>query len=214
MNFDKEFDASGLSCPLPIVKTKKALADIYRKAAMPYLEQQAAVRESGGEAQTKRVQDSAMWLAQNLDTVMQWLKRIAEVGLAVLIYRLIPALIAPVVVWLLAQGRMPTFARIPGGNLLAIGLMGLLLLTAAVGVYGVILLLTRSTEARRLEAAFSAYFEARGRFRLDPEGRSAGHTHWLDGDQAPATGEWQLAQVLIDAAGQLMDEDELVLGAG
>ena len=25
MNFDKEFDASGLACPLPIVKTKKAL---------------------------------------------------------------------------------------------------------------------------------------------------------------------------------------------
>jgi len=25
MKFDKEFDASGLSCPLPIVKTKKAL---------------------------------------------------------------------------------------------------------------------------------------------------------------------------------------------
>ena len=28
MNFDKEFDASGLSCPLPIVKTKKALSDM------------------------------------------------------------------------------------------------------------------------------------------------------------------------------------------
>ena len=28
MNFDKEFDASGLSCPLPIVKTKQALADM------------------------------------------------------------------------------------------------------------------------------------------------------------------------------------------
>jgi tRNA 2-thiouridine synthesizing protein A len=28
MNFDKEFDASGLSCPLPIVKTKKSLADM------------------------------------------------------------------------------------------------------------------------------------------------------------------------------------------
>ena len=28
MNFDKEFDASGLSCPLPIVKTKKALNDM------------------------------------------------------------------------------------------------------------------------------------------------------------------------------------------
>jgi tRNA 2-thiouridine synthesizing protein A len=26
MNYDKEFDASGLACPLPIVKTKKSLA--------------------------------------------------------------------------------------------------------------------------------------------------------------------------------------------
>ena len=28
MSFDKELDASGLSCPLPIVKTKKALNDL------------------------------------------------------------------------------------------------------------------------------------------------------------------------------------------
>ncbi len=28
MNFDKELNARGLSCPLPIVKTKKALADL------------------------------------------------------------------------------------------------------------------------------------------------------------------------------------------
>jgi tRNA 2-thiouridine synthesizing protein A len=28
MQHDKEFDASGLSCPLPIVKTKKALSDM------------------------------------------------------------------------------------------------------------------------------------------------------------------------------------------
>ena len=26
MEFDKEYDASGLACPMPIVKTKKALA--------------------------------------------------------------------------------------------------------------------------------------------------------------------------------------------
>ena len=42
---------------------------------------------------TKKLAEALTWLAQNLDTVMQWLKRIAEVGLAVLIYRLIPALI-------------------------------------------------------------------------------------------------------------------------
>ena len=28
MEFSKEFDASGMSCPLPIVKTKKALSDL------------------------------------------------------------------------------------------------------------------------------------------------------------------------------------------
>ena len=28
MQFDKEYDASGLACPLPIVKTKKALSDM------------------------------------------------------------------------------------------------------------------------------------------------------------------------------------------
>ena len=42
---------------------------------------------------TKKLAEALTLLAANLDTVMQWLKRIAEVGLAVLIYRLIPALI-------------------------------------------------------------------------------------------------------------------------
>jgi tRNA 2-thiouridine synthesizing protein A len=28
MSFDKELDASGLACPLPIIKTKKALNDL------------------------------------------------------------------------------------------------------------------------------------------------------------------------------------------
>lgn len=28
MNFDKELDARGLSCPLPILKTKKALSEL------------------------------------------------------------------------------------------------------------------------------------------------------------------------------------------
>jgi tape measure domain-containing protein len=42
---------------------------------------------------TKKLAEALTFLANNLDTVMQWLKRIAEVGLAVLIYRLMPALI-------------------------------------------------------------------------------------------------------------------------
>lgn len=45
---------------------------------------------------------------------------------------------------------------------------------------------------------FEAYFAARGRFRLDPEGRSAKHTHWLE-DIAPD--ELVVAQVLVDPDG-------------
>lgn len=54
-----------------------------------------------------------------------------------------------------------------------------------------------SPEAKRIEAAFAPYFDAHGRFRLDPEGRSAKHTHW-SGDEQPGAAEWGLAQVLID----------------
>ena len=56
-----------------------------------------------------------------------------------------------------------------------------------------------SPEARRIEAAFLPYFDARGRFRLDPEGRSAKHSHWDDSTNAQ---ELSLAQVLIDHADQ------------
>ena len=42
---------------------------------------------------TRKLAEVLTWLANNLDTVMQSFKRLAEVGLAVLIYRLIPALI-------------------------------------------------------------------------------------------------------------------------
>jgi len=57
-----------------------------------------------------------------------------------------------------------------------------------------------SPEARRIEAAYRVYFDARGRFRLDPEGRSAKHTHWSE--DAPGSPEWQVAQVLVDPADQ------------
>jgi superfamily II RNA helicase len=66
-----------------------------------------------------------------------------------------------------------------------------------------------SPEARQLESAFAAYFETRDRFRLDPEGRSAKHTHWSEVERvAPnalsSTADQQLhvAQMLIDPAGQ------------
>jgi superfamily II RNA helicase len=55
---------------------------------------------------------------------------------------------------------------------------------------------TVSPEGRRIEAAFRPYFDAYGRFRLDPEGRSAKHTHI--GEDVPA-GVWRVAQVLIDS---------------
>jgi hypothetical protein len=48
-----------------------------------------------------------------------------------------------------------------------------------------------SAEAKRIEKAFTAYFDAHGRFRLDPEGRAAKHTHFDE------TGE-SVAQVLVD----------------
>ncbi|HEY0863664.1 MAG TPA: DUF3516 domain-containing protein [Lacunisphaera sp.] len=61
------------------------------------------------------------------------------------------------------------------------------------------------TESRRIEKEFTAYFEARGRFRLDPEGRAAKHTHISeDGGQTTEDGEktWQIAQVLADTEEQ------------
>jgi len=58
-------------------------------------------------------------------------------------------------------------------------------------------------ESRRIEKAFTAYFDARGRFRLDPEGRSALNTHIAE--QEAMSGEpgktWSVAQVLIDPEG-------------
>ncbi|MEO7598179.1 MAG: DUF3516 domain-containing protein [Opitutus sp.] len=51
-------------------------------------------------------------------------------------------------------------------------------------------------EMRRLETQFGAFWDAHGRFRLDPEGRSAKHTHWQDGD---SSAEWGVAQVLVDS---------------
>jgi hypothetical protein len=59
-----------------------------------------------------------------------------------------------------------------------------------------------SPEAKRIEAAFSAYFDAHGRFRLDPEGRSTKNTHWLDGSNASHAREWSIAQVLVDTEEQ------------
>ncbi len=59
---------------------------------------------------------------------------------------------------------------------------------------------TMSPQARRIEAAFTPYFDARGRFRLDPEGRSTKHTHGLEETNHGPDGNPQLeiAQVLID----------------
>jgi hypothetical protein len=46
---------------------------------------------------------------------------------------------------------------------------------------------------------FEAYFAERGRFRLDPEGRAAKHTHWVE---AKDSGELIVAQMLVDAEEQ------------
>ena len=54
----------------------------------------------------------------------------------------------------------------------------------------------RLAESRRIEKAFGAYFDARGRYRLDPEGRSALNTHLSEEGDI-----WQVAQVLVDPEG-------------
>jgi hypothetical protein len=43
--------------------------------------------------------------------------------------------------------------------------------------------------------------EARGRLRLDPEGRSAQHTHWTEGGQPGSDEPWTVAQTLVDSEG-------------
>ncbi len=42
---------------------------------------------------TRKLAEALTWVADNLDTVMAWITRLSEVGLAILIYRMIPALI-------------------------------------------------------------------------------------------------------------------------
>jgi superfamily II RNA helicase len=77
-------------------------------------------------------------------------------------------------------------------------------------------------ESRRIEREFTAYFEAHGRFRLDPEGRAAKHTYiteevpllaatspvFVPGSrggetEAKETGKvWSIAQILADTEGE------------
>lgn len=61
-------------------------------------------------------------------------------------------------------------------------------------------------EHEKDRAAFMAYGEARGRFRLDPEGRAAKHMHFgdvvIEGVVATAApGEMEISQTLVDAEG-------------
>ncbi len=57
MNFDKELDAKGLSCPLPILKTKKALNDLVSGQVLKVLstdpgsvkDMQAFAKQTGNE---------------------------------------------------------------------------------------------------------------------------------------------------------------------
>ena len=57
-------------------------------------------------------------------------------------------------------------------------------------------------ESRRIETAFTPYFDDYGRFRLDPEGRSAKHTHFAEVEHFNAETSWEVVQVLVD------DEEE------
>ena len=53
-------------------------------------------------------------------------------------------------------------------------------------------------EGEKERRMFEAYFQERGRFRLDPEGRAAKHTHW---GEASGGAELEVGQVLVDAEG-------------
>jgi len=55
-----------------------------------------------------------------------------------------------------------------------------------------------SVGAEKLATAFGVYFEERGRFRLDPEGRNVRHTYF---DEDRPAGELRVAQVLVDLDG-------------
>ena len=46
---------------------KAKIADYYREAALPYLRESLATAESGGDAQGRRIFDSALYLAENLE---------------------------------------------------------------------------------------------------------------------------------------------------
>lgn len=60
--------------------------------------------------------------------------------------------------------------------------------------------LSALTESRRIEKEFAAYFDARGRFRLDPEGRNTKHTHIeeLSAEGGGRNALWSIAQILAD----------------
>ena len=57
MNFDKELDARGLNCPLPILRTKKALAEMTSAQVMKVVatdpgsvkDMQAFAKQTGNE---------------------------------------------------------------------------------------------------------------------------------------------------------------------
>jgi hypothetical protein len=55
---------------------------------------------------------------------------------------------------------------------------------------------TNQAEVRRIEREFTAYFEQRHRFRLDPEGRSVKHTYFAE--ETTSSPVWQVAQILVD----------------
>lgn len=85
-----------------LLSQKERLATEY--ASMPVTVSQAMERVKNAFGQwvhkldestgfTKKLADALTWLSQNMDTVMKWLTIIKDVGLAVLIYRFLPALV-------------------------------------------------------------------------------------------------------------------------
>ena len=61
---------------------------------------------------------------------------------------------------------------------------------------------TDEEDSENVGSQFETYFAERERLRLDPEARSAKHTHFADttGEGLAGPDEWEVAQVLVDPA--------------
>lgn len=74
MNFDKELDASGLNCPLPILRTKKAIGELAAGQVMKVLATDpGAVKDF--EAFCKQTGNALLEQAQEADRFVFYIRK-------------------------------------------------------------------------------------------------------------------------------------------